>query len=195
MTNKNDDNKRSDQRADSQHEEGGRSDDQTGSSPEQRREALRKILAGGGIVIGSESLPTNWSRPVVDSIFVPAHALTSLVDPCALNVTVTSTGVNVVVSGLISPPTGGVQVQILVELLSGAVVVDSEATTATSNASGQYTSSTISLTGSGTSVRATTNIDGVDQAVCQQPLATTTTSTTSTTPTTFTSTTTSFFGA
>lgn len=169
---------------------------QSGTSSEQRRESLRRILAGGGIVIGADSLPSKWGKPLIDSVVLPAHAATSLADPCALNVTPVSGGVQVVVSGFVSPPTGGVNVDILVELLSGASVIDSDTTSATSDGSGEYTAPPVTLSGSGTAVRATTSLDGVDQAVCQQPIGTTTTGTTSTTFTTststFTSTTTSF---
>lgn len=161
-------------------------------SPERRRDSLRKLLAGGGIVIGAESLPGSWSRPLIDSVVLPAHAQTSLADPCSLDITETSSGVDVIVNGFVSPPTGGVEVEILVELLSGGSVVDSDTTTATTDSNGQYTSPSVALTGAGTDVRATTSLNGADEAVCQQPLSGSTT-TTSTTSTTFTSTTTSSF--
>ena len=184
---------------DAQSVENGKGDEAGGSrlSPEQRREALRRILAGGGIVIGADVLPDKWSNPVVDSVILPAHAATSLADPCSLSVTPVSGGYQVVVSGFVSPPSGGVDLQILVELLSGNTVVDSDTTSATTAANGQYTSPLVTLTGIGTSVRATSSIDGIDQTMCQQPIAaptTTSTTTTSTTSTTFTSTTTSSLG-
>ena len=46
-----------------------------------RREALGKILIGGGVVASASFLPEKWVKPVVDFIEVPAHALTSPVDP------------------------------------------------------------------------------------------------------------------
>jgi hypothetical protein len=46
-------------------------------SNESRRKLLKSIAAGGGAVIAGKSLPENWSRPVVDSVLLPAHALTS----------------------------------------------------------------------------------------------------------------------
>ena len=42
-----------------------------------RRRLLKAIAAGGGAVIAGRSLPETWSRPVVDSLALPAHAQTS----------------------------------------------------------------------------------------------------------------------
>ena len=42
-----------------------------------RRDALRKILAGTGVVAGAKALPEKWTKPVVNSIIVPAHAQTT----------------------------------------------------------------------------------------------------------------------
>jgi len=46
-----------------------------------RRDALKKILAGTGVVTGSLLLPEKWTKPVVDSIIVPAHAVASGTQP------------------------------------------------------------------------------------------------------------------
>lgn len=182
MPNRNDEGKRN-KYVSPQREESGELEKYPGSSPEQRREMLRKILAGSGIVIGAGSLSGKWSRPVIDSVILPAHAQTSLSDPCALSVTVISGGVEVVVTGLVLPPTGGVVVTILVELLSAATVVDTITIMATTNATGVYTSALVTLSGMGaTEVRATTSLSGVGSAVCQEFLPTTTTTTTTTKP-------------
>lgn len=42
-----------------------------------RRHALKKIVVGGGVAAGLTQLPTQWVRPVVDKVMVPAHAQTS----------------------------------------------------------------------------------------------------------------------
>ena len=42
-----------------------------------RRDALKKILVGAGVVTGSQLLPDEWTKPIVDSIIVPAHAQSS----------------------------------------------------------------------------------------------------------------------
>lgn len=46
-------------------------------SSESRRKLLKSIVAGGGAVVAGKSLPESWSRPVVDSVMLPAHAQTS----------------------------------------------------------------------------------------------------------------------
>ena len=46
-------------------------------SDKSRRKLLKSIAAGSGAVIAGKSLPESWSRPVVDSVLLPAHAVTS----------------------------------------------------------------------------------------------------------------------
>lgn len=46
-------------------------------SSENRRKLLKSIAAGSGAFIAGKNLPENWSRPVVDSVMLPAHAQTS----------------------------------------------------------------------------------------------------------------------
>lgn len=46
-------------------------------SNKSRRKLLRTIAAGSGAVIAGKSLPESWSRPVVDSVMLPAHAETT----------------------------------------------------------------------------------------------------------------------
>ena len=46
-------------------------------SSESRRKLLRSIAAGSGAVVAGKSLPESWSRPIVDSVMLPAHAQTS----------------------------------------------------------------------------------------------------------------------
>ena len=42
-----------------------------------RRKLLKSIAAGSGAIVAGKSLPESWSRPVVDSVILPAHAQTS----------------------------------------------------------------------------------------------------------------------
>lgn len=44
---------------------------------ESRRKLLKSIAAGSGAVVVGKSLPESWSKPVVDSVLLPAHAETS----------------------------------------------------------------------------------------------------------------------
>jgi hypothetical protein len=46
-------------------------------SDQSRRKLLKSIAAGSGAVVVGKSLPESWSRPVVDSVILPAHAQTS----------------------------------------------------------------------------------------------------------------------
>ena len=46
-----------------------------------RRKLLKSMAAGSGAVIAGKSLPESWSKPVVDSVMLPAHAQTSP-SPC-----------------------------------------------------------------------------------------------------------------
>ena len=43
-----------------------------------RRKLLKSIAAGSGAIVAGKSLPESWSKPVVDSVILPAHAQTSL---------------------------------------------------------------------------------------------------------------------
>ena len=46
-------------------------------SSDSRRKILKSIAAGSGAIVAGKSLPESWSRPVVDSVLLPAHAQTS----------------------------------------------------------------------------------------------------------------------
>ena len=47
------------------------------SNSEDRRTKLKQILAGGGVIAGGSSIPNQWSRAVVESVVIPAHAQTT----------------------------------------------------------------------------------------------------------------------
>lgn len=44
---------------------------------EDRRVAIKKIAAGVGVLAGCSVLPEKWTKPVIGSIALPAHAATS----------------------------------------------------------------------------------------------------------------------
>ena len=50
-------------------------------SKDSRRKVLKSIAAGSGAFVAGKSLPDSWSRPVVDSVILPAHAQTSPASP------------------------------------------------------------------------------------------------------------------
>lgn len=47
-------------------------------SSESRRKLLKSLAVGSGAVVAGKALPESWSRPVVDSMVLPAHAQTSV---------------------------------------------------------------------------------------------------------------------
>lgn len=55
--------------------------EQSGSTPEKaaapRRGALKRLAAGGAAAGILAALPSRWTRPVVESVMLPAHAQTS----------------------------------------------------------------------------------------------------------------------
>ena len=61
-------------------------------SSESRRKLLKSIAAGSGAIVAGKNLPESWSRPVVDSVMLPAHAQTS--QACTIDITweITVTG-------------------------------------------------------------------------------------------------------
>jgi len=64
-------------------------------SNESRRKLLKSIAAGSGAIVAGKSLPESWSRPVVDSVMLPAHAQTSIsVCSCLLSNLAVNAGAN-----------------------------------------------------------------------------------------------------
>ncbi len=49
----------------------------TGHSSNKRRQALKNIALGGGLISAASMAPQKWVRPVVDSVILPSHANTS----------------------------------------------------------------------------------------------------------------------
>lgn len=46
-----------------------------------RRKAVKAIAGGITALAAYHTLPAKWERPIIESIFIPAHAQTSAVDP------------------------------------------------------------------------------------------------------------------
>lgn len=46
-------------------------------SDESRRKLIKSIAAGSGAIVAGKNLPESWTKPVVDSVMLPAHAQTS----------------------------------------------------------------------------------------------------------------------
>ncbi len=43
-------------------------------SNDSRRKLLKSIAAGSGAVVAGKSLPESWSKPIIDTVMLPAHA-------------------------------------------------------------------------------------------------------------------------
>ena len=52
-----------------------------------RRKLIKSAVAGGVVVTAAELMPTNWTKPVIQSVVLPAHATTTML---AYTVTVTN---------------------------------------------------------------------------------------------------------
>ncbi len=46
-------------------------------SNDSRRKLLKSIAVGSGAVVAGKSLPESWTKPVIDTVMLPAHAETS----------------------------------------------------------------------------------------------------------------------
>ena len=47
------------------------------NAPEGRRRLLKALAVGGGAVVVGTSLPASWTKPVIESVVLPAHAQAS----------------------------------------------------------------------------------------------------------------------
>ena len=57
----------------------------SGKKSTERRKAIKKIGAAGGIAATSTVLPKNWTKPIVQSVVLPAHAQASCADLWSLS--------------------------------------------------------------------------------------------------------------
>lgn len=136
-----------------------------------RRESVRRILAltgAAGATGGAMLLPERWTKPVISVAFLPAHAQTTLGDPCQLAVAdFDASPVLVTIEGFTVPPTAGVSVSVLFRRFIGAADQGPEGPFVTNTiADGTY-SLTQMLGGPATRVVATTTLPGTDTAQCE----------------------------
>ena len=47
------------------------------NAPEGRRRLLKALAVGGGAVVVGTSLPAAWTKPVIESVVLPAHTQAS----------------------------------------------------------------------------------------------------------------------
>lgn len=130
-----------------------------------RRKAVKTIVGGVTALAAYNVLPVKWGTPIIEQVFLPAHAATSgtsLNDPCTVTLISGSVGsatVVVRVNGFVTPATGSLPTTIVATPVGAGAAVTVNTTTA---ADGTFTAD-ITVTGPGiTSVNATTTVDGAD---------------------------------
>lgn len=90
-------------------------------APQSRRKAVKTIVGGIGTLAAYNMLPVRWETPIIEQIFLPAHAQTSaclgcsLEDPCKITLIAgdqSTAEVVVRVDGFVTPATAGLPVTI-----------------------------------------------------------------------------------
>lgn len=156
-------------------------EDETRAVDQGRRNAMRKIAVGMGVLATYSILPDQWTRPIIGQVVLPAHAATSgstLNDPCTVVLTAgtqATATVTILVTGFVTPPTANVPIAIAAVAAGGG----SAAANVVTNASGNYSAAMTIGGGPGiTSVSVTctaTGADGVAHCGVNVPAAATTT--------------------
>ena len=91
-----------------------------------RREAVKTLLGGITAITAFHVLPCRWDSPIIEQVFLPAHAATSgssLHDPCAVELRsgdVKSAEVLVKITGFVTPPTANLPVLVTATAVGGA---------------------------------------------------------------------------
>jgi hypothetical protein len=101
-----------------------------------RRKVVKTIVGGVTAVAAYNMLPAKWGKPIIESVFLPAHATTSgspqavaetvsaTVGACTVSITKgdrsASTTVHFLVEGMVTPAVNGLPVNISVNTIGGA---------------------------------------------------------------------------
>jgi hypothetical protein len=126
---------------------------------ESRRKAVKTIVGGVSVLAAYHIMPVKWGTPIIEQVFLPAHAATSgssLNDPC----TVTHTNGpedTFLVEGFVTPPTEGLATTIVLTPTPGSP----QTTTTTTLADGTF-SATITIASGSDRVDVTTTVEGAD---------------------------------
>ncbi len=134
-----------------------------------RRKAVKQIVGGVSALAAYNMLPVKWETPIIEQIFLPAHAAVSgitLSDPCTAELVSGNqeSSIDVIrVSGFVTPPVGGLEVTIVGTPNGGS---GGPVTVTTSTASdGTYSAEVTMVGGPGIiGVGATTTVAGVNGA-------------------------------
>lgn len=104
--------------------------DATVNEQEKRRKAVKNILmAGGSAFTAGKLASTEWTKPMIESVVLPAHARTSnlgfsITDPVSLSYTCSGFEVRVDITGYIDQPIAGINVRLELSW-SGPSITDS----------------------------------------------------------------------
>ena len=132
-----------------------------------RRKAVKQIVGGVSALAAYNMLPVKWEKPIIEQIFLPAHAAVSgitLSDPCTAELVSGNqeSSIDVIrVAGFVTPPVGGLEVTIVATPNGGS---GGPVTVKTSTGSDGTYSAEISMVGGPgiVGVGATTTIAGVN---------------------------------
>jgi len=132
-----------------------------------RRKAVKQIVGGVSAIAAYNMLPVRWEKPIIEQIFLPAHAAVSgitLSDPCTAELVSGNqeSSIDVIrVAGFVTPPVGGLEVTIVATPNGGS---GGPVTVKTSTGSDGTYSAEISMVGGPgiVGVGATTTIAGVN---------------------------------
>ena len=90
-----------------------------GIESKSRRKAVKTIVGGVTAVAAYNALPAKWGTPIIEQVFLPAHAVTSGTQIIGLTLIrnsgdTSSSSVVVTLSGQLNPPEAGATVNIAV---------------------------------------------------------------------------------
>ena len=132
-----------------------------------RRKAVKQIVGGVSAIAAYNMLPVKWERPIIEQIFLPAHAAVSgitLSDPCTAELVSGNqeSSIDVIrVAGFVTPPVAGLEVTVAATPNGGS---GGPVTVTTSTGSdGTYSAEITMVGGPGiVGVGATTTVSGVN---------------------------------
>ncbi len=145
-----------------------------------RRKMVKALVGGVTVLAAYHTLPTNWSKPLISQISLPAHAATSgttedvitLNDPCRVSyLDEVEPGVGVFrVEGYVTPPTAGLAVSVSISSVVRATstIVDTNSGTTTTDSLGTFSLDiTVGIGGGANGVDVVTTVAGaVGSATC-----------------------------
>lgn len=136
-----------------------------------RRKAVKTIVGGVTAIAAYNLLPAKWGTPVIEQVFLPAHAATSgatVHDPCEVEITSGDTASNVqfTIRGYVTPAVSGLPVDIEITATglspdAGTSTYPSTMTGLVTNASGAFSLNFL-FNPSITRIDAVTTVQGAD---------------------------------